>query len=633
MRHRCARILFAGAALLTWPGTSASAAAAGMMDAADGASPPASAGVDGARIDDMPSTVSPAIARFLRENGDRPIPAVPAARPPSAVAPGSGRPPIGPSPGPPSPLAVRPDIPQPPSGGGASPGLPPQPSPPQDNRPFANSPFVTPAPPGGDALAAAGLELKAAPFEPTDLRFPINLAAALRLSDARPLIVAAAQAGVWTAEADLMRAKVLWVPSALFGVDYTRHDGGGPDFNKGVMTAASVNYFMGGGGLGLYVNVTDAVFEPLVARQALNAAHWDVQASKNDALFQAADAYFRVHQYRGMYAGALYTVEYGRLLIDKIQALSRELVPLDEVDRARNMVADLEQRAVLARQEWRVASADLTQVLRLDPRAVLEPQEHDHAQITIIDPGRTLDDLMPIALANRPELSSRRASLLAAEARIRREKMRPLLPLLTVNGFQHPGFTMQGGVFGLGPNSSLNQFVGRNDVTLGVFWQLEGLGIGNLARIKQQRGLESDSIIRLRRQQDLVAADVTRALARVQSAAARVLQADRALRTGIVTFIGHLEGLGQTRRLENVLILTFRPQEAVYSLDMLNVAFNEYFTTVAEYNRAQFDLFHALGYPARELSQLRPVGTPLPVDTERPVYLPGVGVGPPPATR
>ena len=64
----------------------------------------------------------------------------------------------------------------------------------------------------------AGLDqtfkLKAAPLESTDLRFPINLATALRLSDARPLIVAAAQASVWVAEAELTRAKVLWVPHA-----------------------------------------------------------------------------------------------------------------------------------------------------------------------------------------------------------------------------------------------------------------------------------------------------------------------------------------------------------------------------------------------------------------------------------
>ncbi len=46
------------------------------------------------------------------------------------------------------------------------------------------------APPSGDL----SLRLKPAPLEPTDLGFPINLATALRLSDARPLIVAAAQA-------------------------------------------------------------------------------------------------------------------------------------------------------------------------------------------------------------------------------------------------------------------------------------------------------------------------------------------------------------------------------------------------------------------------------------------------------
>ncbi len=57
------------------------------------------------------------------------------------------------------------------------------------------------------------LQLKPAPLEPTDVQFPINLATALRLSDARPLIVAAAQASVWVAEAQLTRAKVLWVPA------------------------------------------------------------------------------------------------------------------------------------------------------------------------------------------------------------------------------------------------------------------------------------------------------------------------------------------------------------------------------------------------------------------------------------
>ena len=164
-------------------------------------------------------------------------------------------------------------------------------------------------------------------------------------------------------------------------------------------------------------------------------------------------------------------------------------------------------------------------------------------------------------------------------------------------------------------------------------WQLEGLGFGNLARIKQQRGEQSRAFVELRNAQDRVAAEVNQALARVQAAAVRVLQADRALRTAIITFNGHLEGLGQTRRLENVLILTFRPQEAVYSLEQLYVSFDEYYTTVSDYNRAQFELFHALGYPAAEVAALRATGEVIPVDTRRPGYLPPVGNGPPPASR
>jgi hypothetical protein len=63
------------------------------------------------------------------------------------------------------------------------------------------------------------------------------------------------------------------------------------------------------------------------------------------------------------------------------------------------------------------------------------------------------------------------------------------------------------------------------------------------------------------------------------------------------------------------------------------VSYDSYFTTVAEYNRAEFELFHALGYPAQEIAICRPPGTIEPVNTLRPPYLPPVGTGPPPPTR
>jgi outer membrane protein TolC len=497
----------------------------------------------------------------------------------------------------------------------------------------------------GDAedLARLGADkswmLGPVPLDPSDMGFPINLATALRLSDARPLIVAAAQASVWVAEAQLTRAKVIWVPRLVLGGDYIRHDGGGPDFNKGVLTSPSVNFFYAGGGLDVgtltaFMNLTDAYFEPLVARRVLDSRQWDVQTAKNDALLQTADAYFRVHQYRGMYAAALYCVNRGRELVEQIASLSAELVSKVDVDRARTMLADLEQLAASHWQAWRVQSANLTQVLRLDPNAVVVPLEHDHMQLTLIDPAVPLPDLQRIALTNRPELSSRRALVQAAEERIRREKMRPFLPIVIINGFQASGGMLyQAGIFGLGPNSSLNQWTGRNDVSLQLVWQFDAFGIGNLARIKDQRGEQSGAIVDLFRMQDMVAAEVTEAQANLQSAAARITQADRSLRASLIAYDGNVEGLRQTTRYGDVLVLVYRPQEVTYALRLLKLSFDEYFSTVADYNRAEFEMFRALGYPAQEITYLRPPGDIQPVDTSRPAYLPPVGNGPPPATR
>ena len=78
-----------------------------------------------------------------------------------------------------------------------------------------------------------------------------------------------------------------------------------------------------------FVNLTDVFFEPLIAQRVLNSRQWDIQTAKNDALLMTADTYFRVHQYRGMYAGALYCVERGRDLVEQIASLSDELVSMD----------------------------------------------------------------------------------------------------------------------------------------------------------------------------------------------------------------------------------------------------------------------------------------------------------------
>ena len=337
-------------------------------------------------------------------------------------------------------------------------------------------------------------------WDRTKSRFPINLATALRLSDARPLIVATAQARIWVAEAELTKAKVLWVPDLNIGSDYIRHDGGGPDFNKGIMTAPSTNFFYGGAGLwGTSMDHPhDRCHLPApggpAGPQLPPLGHPGRQERRPDPDRRRLLPWCT--STGGCTPAPSTCVERGHDLVERIAALSRDLVQAFEVDRARNMVADLEQQAVSARQQWRVAERQAHPGAPARPprggRAARARPPSDHPD----RPGR--DARRPDA--DRPDQPPR--GRLAAGAGPGgggggppREGA-PAHPRRRAQRLPDPRASMlQAGIFGIGPNSSLNQWTGRDDFSFQPLWQLKNLGFGNLARIKEQRGSESLAII------------------------------------------------------------------------------------------------------------------------------------------
>jgi hypothetical protein len=62
----------------------------------------------------------------------------------------------------------------------------------------------------------------------------------------------------------------------------------------------------------------------------------------------------------------------------------------------------------------------------------------------------------------------------------------------------------------------------------------------------------------------------------------------------------------------------------VAALGQLDGAYKNYFQAVQDYNRAQFSLFRAVGYPAEVLACQRVGGNILDIDTSRPFDLPPV---------
>jgi hypothetical protein len=321
---------------------------------------------------------------------------------------------------------------------------------------------------------------------------------------------------------------VLWLPTLTLGGDYNRHDGRNQDTQGRVFDNSRSSMMLGAGtGIGpaAVLNVGEALFAPLVARQQLRAREAGLQAASNDTLVAVSDAYFTVQQARGELAGAVEATRRTEELVRRTRKLAPALVPELEVFRAEAELARRQQAELLARERWRLAGAELLRVLRLDPSAQVEPLEPPQLRVELIDLDKPVDDLIPVGLTNRPELASQQAQVQATLAPLRQERLRPLIPSILMRGFSTPVTgTLAAGVFGGGPNGSVGL---RGDLDLQVLWQLDNLGFGNRARVHQREAEKRLALLELFRLEDRVAAEVAQAYSQAQLAARRVELAER----------------------------------------------------------------------------------------------------------
>jgi outer membrane protein TolC len=457
------------------------------------------------------------------------------------------------------------------------------------------------------ALSAQGPESKrvelllpsAAPRagEPGDHVLPINLASALQLAGVRPLDIEVAIQRMRLAGADLDRAKALWLPTILLGADYFRHDGQFQDATGNILNGSKSTFMVGAGPSAIFA-LSDAIFEPLAVRQVVRAREASFQAAKNDSLLAVAEAYFTVQQALGELAAADDVRNRAADLVRRTEPLVQLTSPVEvvraKVERDRRL-----QVFAAARERWLTASADLARILRMEPSTILQPLEPPHLQVTLIEPGPGVDDLIPVALMNRPELASQQALVQATLQRIKQERLRPLIPSVVLRGAStNPAGTLGGGLFGGGINGSMSNFNARSDIDVQVIWEWQNLGFGNRARVEGRRAENQLAVLELFRLQDRIAAEVVQAQAQVDSARVRAGQAESELKNALDSANKNLEGMAQTKAAGNLTILVFRPQEVIASQQALAQAYQDYYGAIADYNRSQFRLYHALGHPA-----------------------------------
>jgi|SRR5262245_5633571 len=466
---------------------------------------------------------------------------------------------------------------------------------------------------GQDAPAAVILPPVASVPEPATRALPINLPTALQLARVRAIDIQVAAERVNAASAQLDRARSRWLPTLYLGADYSWHNGRLQDV-VGNIFPTSKRALMVGAGPSAVFSPSEAILAPLAARQVVAAREADRRATENDVSLSVAEAYFDVQRARGELAGAL---EAERLAVDLVRrAENLTLAQPVEANRARAELARRRQAVVTARERWETTAAELNRILRLPATAVVEPAEPPQLRIDLFEPSTPIDDLIPIALTNRPELAAQQALVSATLARLRQERLRPLVPSLVVRGnATNPGGTLASGRFGGGVDGEISNFGWRNSYDVQVLWELQGLGLGNWAAVREREAEKSVAVLELLRAQDRVAAEAVQAHAQATRAATRAKLAEEGLKEATETVKTNLEGLSQTRRVGETLVLVFRPQEAVAAVQALDQAYRDYFGAIAEANRAQFRLYRALGHPAQCV--LAPTAAELPAPAAR----------------
>src|SRR5262249_10367799 len=447
--------------------------------------------------------------------------------------------------------------------------------------------------PGLPAVPAAGAQGKP---------LPINLPTALTLTGTSPLDVQLAGERLRTASAQLDRANVLWLPNINLGVEYFRHDGQIQAVAGQAFTTSKPALFLGAGPQAVFP-VSEALYAPLAARQIVGARLADVQAVRNDTTLQVAEAYFNVQQARGEVAGSIDALRRAEELVELTKKVAPDYAPTVEVNRARAEAARRRQAVEAAYERWQVASADLTRIVRLEPGTLVEPDEEPALTVELIDPATTPDELIPIALTYRPELASDQAVIQAALARVRQERVRPFLPTVAVRGVgsQVPG--LAGGYFGGGINDFIGNSGARFSVDVQAVWEIQNLGVGNRAARREREAESRQALLQLLRTQDRVASEVVTAHARARRAANRMKAAKDELTNAVETAEKNLKGLIPGRRGPGEqLVLVIRPQEAVAAVTALDQAYRDYYGAVSDFNRAQFQLYRAVGQPAQCLA-------------------------------
>jgi outer membrane protein TolC len=414
--------------------------------------------------------------------------------------------------------------------------------------------------------------------------YPIDLATALHLAGAKGVDIQIARERLQAAKANATSAVTQFLPWLSAGANYRRHGGLIQDVVGNIVEADKASYAVGGA-INLQVDVGDALFKALAARQTGHAAEQGLEAQRQETLVRAAQAYFDLlvaQAVVGVAADALQiSQDYESQLhraVDAGIALKGDELRV-RVQTRRNQLS-LQQ----ATEQRRILAARLAEALRLDPVVELVGQDLELAPPAVVPETEAADALVSEALAARLELKEALALVRAAEQAEKGAVYGPLIPTVGGQAFF--------GALGGGRDNSPTAFGGSRDYVAAIGWRLGPGGLFDLGRIRSTRARREEARWNVEKLKDSVARQVVEARTRLLSQQEQLETAKEALTAaeqGLELARGRKEfEVGVV--LENILAEQDQTR-----------ARQDYARALGEYEKAQYGLSRALGRLGRQL--------------------------------
>lgn len=406
----------------------------------------------------------------------------------------------------------------------------------------------------------------------------IDLPAVLRLAGAQNLDVKLAAEKLNEARAN--EAGTLWqfFPWVAPGAGYKGHDGRIQNVEGAILDANKQSYSVGPAVVA-QLDLGDAIYKRLAAKQYTIAASHGLAAQKEQSILAATEAYFELVRWQANVRVADEAVQiakdYGNQITGGVQA---GVAFKGDQLRAETQFHRNELLLKQAEEQRRVASAKLAQVLHLDSAIPLLPREDDAVPLKLLSSGGKLDKLIGDAIARRPELKQGQALVNANQANVRGAKYGPLVPTVGAQVFA--------GGLGGGQHGDAGNFGGSEDYQVTIGWRIGPGGLFDTSRVRKAESQAAQASISQEKTRDEVIRQVVENYERVKLLREEVNLA----KTGVNAAQEALKLARERKEFAVGIVL-----ETLQSEQDATRAKLDYVNTVMELNKAQYRLKAATG--------------------------------------